>query len=295
MLVIVPRHELATRWIHRCHERPRSSARSLPAGGITGDKVFLVLRRSSKGEKLGGVGNARLPRPWGVVQPLLHLRPTRRENLHGSCPRGGWIATKRGLSRDDEALGRVQQQRHRERDRERERIPRDLRALLASNSKRARATCLEYSLVIFPSGHPPFHSSLPSSLCFSLLSLSLFFFSSSPVQLTPERYFICKEAACRLPLPLLISRAQECLLAGSKIPRYRTMTARERGIEREEEEEEEEELPRPSETHFVRFLLSTPPRVVCPLLWHRFTSLASVFLRLSSLLVLVKARASPPI
>lgn len=91
---------------------------------------------------------------------------------------------------------------------------RDLRALLASNSKRARATCLEYSLVIFP----------PVSL-FSL-SLSLFLPAG---RLTPERYFICKEAACRSPLPLLlISRAQECL--SSKIPRYRTMTARESGI-----------------------------------------------------------------
>ena len=144
------------------------------------------------------------------------------------------VGSQREKGRRDASRRWVQQQR-RHRGREGERRPRDLRALLASNSKRARATCLEYSLVIFPSGHPPVSLfSLPfSSLLFSSLLFSSFLISFLlSVRLTPERYFICKAAACRLPLLLLILCAQECLLASSKISCYQTMTAPERGIKR---------------------------------------------------------------
>lgn len=86
------------------------------------------------------------------------------------------VGPRRERGRRDASRRWVQQQR-RHRGREGERRPRDLRALLASNSKRARATCLEYSLVIFPSGHPPvslFSLLFPSLLFFSHLFSSLF-------------------------------------------------------------------------------------------------------------------------
>ena len=88
------------------------------------------------------------------------------------------VGSQREKGRRDASRRWVQQQR-RHRGREGERRPRDLRALLASNSKRARATCLEYSLVIFPSGHPPVSLfSLPfPSLLFSSLLFSSFLIS----------------------------------------------------------------------------------------------------------------------
>lgn len=93
---------------------------------------------------------------------------------------------------------------------------RDLRALLASNSKRARATCLEYSLVIFPSGHPSFLCSFISSLL-SAWCLSDILFAKSLA------------AGCHCFLSYMRRN-----VASLEISCYRTMTARERGIKRRE-------------------------------------------------------------
>ena len=126
--------------------------------------------------------------------------PARRKNLHGSPP-APWSATKGGVEASGcRGCGTGASTR-------KGAAPRDLRALLASNSKRARATCLEYRLVIFPPGHPPF----PCSFLPPLIPPA-----PPPARLTPERYFICKELVCRLPL-LLILCAQEFLLGSAEI------------------------------------------------------------------------------
>lgn len=105
-----------------------------------------------------------------------YFYPPRHENLHGlTSVAGGWMAMKRECRgvrpcwTSTRTLSRKKGREHR-----------DLRALLASNSKRARTTCLEYSFVIFPSGHPPFLCSFISSLLSAWLLSDILFAKSLP-------------------------------------------------------------------------------------------------------------------